>query len=67
LLFIANSKVDWYAGFILSLSNATGAALGARWGVRKGEFWIRIVLTTTIIGMALQLLGGSRWLSFLLF
>ena len=67
LLFIAESKVDWPAGFILALSNSTGVSLGARWGVKKGEWWIRIVLTATVIVMALQLLGVLHWLWALLF
>jgi len=61
LLFIVDSKVDWHAGFILALSNSTGASLGARWGVKKGEWWIRLVLTATVIVMALQLLGVLAW------
>ena len=62
VLFIVDGKVDWHAGFILSLSNATGASLGARWGVKKGDWWIRIVLTSTVIVMALQLLGVLAWI-----
>jgi uncharacterized membrane protein YfcA len=66
LLFIADGKVDWPAGIVLSFSNALGASFGVRWGVRKGEWWIRTVLTTTVILMALQLLGGLAWLQGLL-
>lgn len=62
LFFIADGKVAWDLGLILSASNAAGAWLGARWGVRKGAFWIRVVLTGTVIVMALQLLGILAWL-----
>jgi uncharacterized membrane protein YfcA len=62
ILFIADGKVVWKEGFILSASNALGAWLGAHWGVKKGAFWIRVVLTATVIVMALQLLGVLAWL-----
>lgn len=62
ILFIADGKVVWKEGLILSASNALGAWSGAHWGVKKGAFWIRIVLTVTVIAMALQLLGVLAWL-----
>jgi hypothetical protein len=61
LLFIVDGKVAWREGLILSASNAAGAWLGAHWGVKKGAVWIRVVLTTTVIMMALQLLGVLAW------
>ena len=67
LLFILDGKVDWSAGLILSVSNAVGASFGVHWGVKKGERWIRIVLTVTVVVMALQLLGGLSWLSSVFF
>jgi len=33
---------------------------------RKGAFWIRVVLTGTVIVMALQLLGVLSWMGTLL-
>jgi uncharacterized membrane protein YfcA len=57
LVFIADGKVAWGSGLLLALANATGAWLGAHWGVRKGASWIRVVLVSTVIVMALQLLG----------
>jgi uncharacterized membrane protein YfcA len=57
MLFIVDGKVMWTEGLMLSVSNAVGAWLGAHWGVKKGAFWIRVVLTATVIVMALQLLG----------
>jgi len=61
LVFIADSKVVWGAGLLLAVANAAGAWLGARWGVRKGAYWIRVVLIMTVVGMALQLLGVFSW------
>jgi hypothetical protein len=65
-IFIADGKVAWGVGFLLAVSNSIGAWLGAYWGVRKGAFWIRIVLTGTVIVMALQLLGVLSWIGRLL-
>jgi uncharacterized protein len=61
LVFIADSKVVWGAGLLLAVANAVGAWLGARWGVKRGAYWIRVVLIATVIGMALQLLGAFWW------
>ncbi|MBM4255369.1 MAG: sulfite exporter TauE/SafE family protein [Deltaproteobacteria bacterium] len=63
LVFVADNKVVWGTGLLLAAANACGAWLGARWGVKKGEAWIRIVLITTVVGMSLQLLGGFAWVS----
>lgn len=57
LVFIADHKVEWRIGLLLAAANAIGAWLGAHWGVKKGAYWIRVVLITTVVGMALQLLG----------
>lgn len=63
LVFIFDSKVVWGAGLLLAASNAIGAWLGARWGVKRGAYWIRVVLILTVVGMALQLLGGVAWIA----
>ena len=56
-VFAADHKVVWSVGLLLAAANAVGAWLGARWGVKKGAYWIRVVLIATVIGMAMQLLG----------
>jgi hypothetical protein len=66
ILFIIDGKVAWSAGLILSASNSVGAWVGAHWGVKKGEAWIRMVLMITVIVMALQLLGVLAWVGKLL-
>jgi uncharacterized membrane protein YfcA len=63
LVFVADNKVAWGTGLLLAVANALGAWLGARWGVKKGDYWIRVVLIITVVGMAVQLLGGFSWLS----
>ena len=62
LVFIADGKVAWGVGLLLAASNATGAWLGAYWGVRKGAYWIRVVLIITTVAMSLQLLGVLSWM-----
>jgi uncharacterized membrane protein YfcA len=66
LVFIFDQKVIWEVGILLAAANAAGAWLGARGGVRKGAYWIRVVLITSVVGMAFQLLGGFSWVSHLL-
>jgi uncharacterized membrane protein YfcA len=61
LVFIADGKVAWGAGLLMATANAAGAWFGAHWGVRKGSYWIRIVLVATVVAMALQLLGVLSW------
>ena len=61
LVFIADGKVAWGVGLVLAASNAAGAWLGAYWGVRKGAYWIRVVLIGTTVAMSLQLLGVLSW------
>ena len=61
LVFVADNKVVWSVGLLLAAANAIGAWLGAQWGVKKGAYWIRVVLITTVIGMSLQLLGIFSW------
>ncbi|MGE0825985.1 MAG: sulfite exporter TauE/SafE family protein [Candidatus Binatia bacterium] len=61
-VFIFDQKVVWGVGILLATANAAGAWLGTRWGVRKGAYWIRVVLISTVIAMATQLLGGFSWL-----
>jgi len=61
LVFIADSKVIWSTGLLLAAANALGASLGAHWGVRKGAYWIRMVLIVSVVSIALELLGARSW------
>jgi uncharacterized protein len=61
LVFIVDGKVAWGVGLMLAVANAAGAWLGAYWGVRKGAYWIRVVLIVTTVAMSLQLLGVLSW------
>jgi uncharacterized membrane protein YfcA len=66
LVFIVDGKVAWGVGLMLAVANAAGAWLGAYWGVRKGAYWIRVVLIVTTVAMSLQLLGVFTWVETLL-
>ena len=61
VVFVVDGKVDWGIGLLMAGANAAGAWFGAHWGVRKGSYWIRVVLVGTVIVMALQLLGAFSW------
>jgi uncharacterized membrane protein YfcA len=61
-VFIVDGKVAWGVGLLLAVSNAAGAWLGAHWGVKKGAYWIRVVLIITTVAMSLQLLGVLSWM-----
>jgi uncharacterized protein len=63
LVFVADGKVAWGAGLLLAASNAAGAWLGVYWGVKKGAYWIRVVLIATTVAMSLQLLGVLTWIA----
>jgi uncharacterized membrane protein YfcA len=66
LVFVVDGKVAWGVGLLLAVSNAAGAWLGAYWGVKKGAYWIRVVLIITTVAMSLQLLGVLTWVKTLL-
>ncbi len=57
LVFVINGKVNFVLGSTLAIGNALGAYIGSNFVVSKGDKWIRIFLTITILAMAAQLLG----------
>jgi len=57
LVFIFNGKVDWILGLVLAIGNGFGAWLGSNFAVKKGDKWIKIVLTVVMVVMSLKLLG----------
>ena len=56
-IFAATGNVNWVMGFTLAAGNASGAWLGARLAVRKGEGIIRRVMVIAVLVLALKLLG----------
>ncbi|AHC15940.1 sulfite exporter TauE/SafE family protein [Salinispira pacifica] len=55
IIFIINGEVAWIAGIALAVGNATGGWLGAHFSVQKGDKWIKVILTVTVLAMAVRL------------
>ena len=55
-VFVFHGQVDWQAGAVLALGNATGAWISTHLQIRKGETFIRIVFLAAILLMAADLL-----------
>jgi len=60
IVFIINDKVDYKLGIIIAVGNAIGAYLGSNFAVAKGDKWIKIILSITIVIMAVRLLFGFK-------
>lgn len=54
-VFIIEDKINWIYGFILAIGNASGAWIGSRWSVNKGDKYIKVFLVITIIAFAIKL------------
>lgn len=55
VLFGLSGKVDWIAGAALAAGNLAGGLLGVRFTVRKGDAWVRRVVTAAIVLFAIKL------------
>ena len=55
-VFVWQGQVDWRAGAILAVGNATGAWISTHLQIRKGENFIRLVFLGAILIMAIDLL-----------
>ena len=54
-LFALGNNLDWIAGLSLASGQFFGAKLGVRLQVRKGQAWVRNVLTVAVLVFAIQL------------
>ncbi len=63
LIFAISGKIIWKYGLILSAGNIIGAYIGVKTAIRKGEKFVRIVLTMAIVIVCLKLFGIMRLLS----
>ena len=54
-IFAWQGRVDWLLGLVLAGGTILGGILGARLTVRKGERWVRRVVTATVIVFAVKL------------
>jgi len=61
-VFIFNGDVRWGPAFLLAVGLTIGGWVGAKFAVRGGEKWIRIVMIIAAIALALNLLGFWDWL-----
>jgi len=54
-VFVYHDKVNWQYGLTLAIGNASGAWIGSRWSVKKGDNLVRIFLIIIVIIMAIKL------------
>lgn len=55
-IFVFNSKVNWGLGLILAVGNGFGSWLASSLAVKKGEKFVKIILTLAVLLMAFHLL-----------
>lgn len=61
-VFIFNGDIRWGPAVLLAVGLSLGGWIGAKFAVRGGEKWIRIVMIVAAIALALRLLGFWNWL-----
>jgi uncharacterized membrane protein YfcA len=57
IVFFLHGKINLAAGLVLAAGNSLGAWAGTSFSVKKGDRWIKIILTVTILAMTARLLG----------
>jgi uncharacterized membrane protein YfcA len=60
-VFIIQGDVRWVPAILLAVGLSIGGWVGAKFAVRGGEKWIRIVMIVAAIALALRLLGFWDW------
>ena len=56
IVFAFNGKVCWKIGLCLAAGMGLGGWIGSHWAVKKGERWIRVVLTICVVAMVIKLI-----------
>jgi len=56
IVFAFNGKVCWEIGLCLAAGMGLGGWIGSHWAVKKGERWIRVVLTICVVAMVIKLI-----------
>lgn len=56
-VFVLNGNVEWGLGLLLAVGNSFGAYLGSVFAVKKGDRYIRMIITVSVIVMAGKLWG----------
>jgi uncharacterized membrane protein YfcA len=54
-MFAIQNKVNWEAGFAIAIGTALGSWLTSRWSVSVNEKYIRIIIATIVILLAVKL------------
>jgi len=57
LVFFLHGKINLTAGLVLAAGNSLGGWAGTSFSVKKGDRWIKIVLSAAILAMTARLLG----------
>ena len=68
MVFAVQGNVVWSAGLIHAIGNVIGASIGVNFAVKKGGNFVRYIMLTLIVLVALQLMGiltAEKILSFL--
>lgn len=60
IIFFKSGNLDLTKGLILSIGNATGALIGSKVQITKGESIVKVFLVIAVLLMALKLLGIVR-------
>ena len=55
-IFVFNGKVCWEIGLCLAAGIGLGSWIGSNWAVKKGERWIRVMLTICVVAMVIKLI-----------
>lgn len=61
-VFVLNGDIRWGPAILLAIGLSIGGWVGAKFAVRGGDKWIRIVMIASAIALALNLLGFWDWL-----
>lgn len=56
LVFAFNQIMNWSMGIVLLLGMMIGAYIGASYGIKKGNRWVRTLFSIVTIAFALKLL-----------
>ena len=56
IVFALSGNIDWTLGLALAASTSIGAWLGSNFAVAGGDKWIKVILSVTVITMAIKLL-----------
>ena len=57
IVFAFNGKVCWEIGLCLAAGMGLGGWIGSHWAVKKGERWLRMLLTICVVAMVIKLSG----------